>query len=95
MLGPGVNIYVAPMNGRNFEYFGEDPFLAAHRRQLHRGMQKLGVSATVKHFMGNNSSTTPQVDAIIDERAMREIYCPSSKPPSNARTSAPSWIPTI
>jgi len=59
-------------------------------------MQKLGVSATVKHFIGNNSEyDRHNVDAIIDERAVREIYLPSSKPPSNARTSAPSWIPTI
>ncbi|MGB7759612.1 MAG: glycoside hydrolase family 3 C-terminal domain-containing protein, partial [Bryobacteraceae bacterium] len=78
MLGPGVNIYVAPMNGRNFEYFGEDPFLGARIATGYiEGMQKLGVSATIKHFMGNNSEyDRHNVDAIIDERAMREIYLP-------------------
>ena len=78
MLGPGVNIYAAPMNGRNFEYFGEDPFLGGRIAVGYiEGMQKLGVSATIKHFMGNNSEyDRHNVDAIIDERAMREIYLP-------------------
>ena len=78
MLGPGVNIYVAPMNGRNFEYFGEDPFLGGRIAIGYiGGMQKLGVSATIKHFMGNNSEyDRHNVDSIIDERAMREIYLP-------------------
>jgi len=78
MLGPGVNIYVAPMNGRNFEYFGEDPFLGGRIAASYiEGMQKLGVSATIKHFMGNNSEyDRHNVDSIIDERAMREIYLP-------------------
>ena len=78
MLGPGVNIYVAPMNGRNFEYFGEDPFLGGRIATGYiEGMQKLGVSATIKHYMGNNSEfDRHNVDAIIDERAMREIYLP-------------------
>src|ERR671923_1260396 len=56
MLGPGVNIYRAPMNGRNFEYFGEDPYLASRIAVGYiKGMQSQGVSATIKHFMGNNS----------------------------------------
>src|SRR5579864_2227629 len=56
MLGPGVNIYRAPMNGRNFEYFGEDPFLSARIAVgFIKGMQGERVSATIKHFMGNNS----------------------------------------
>jgi beta-glucosidase len=78
MLGPGVNIYVAPMNGRNFEYFGEDPFLGGRIAASYiEGMQKLGVSATIKHFMGNSSEfDRHNVDAIIDERALREIYLP-------------------
>ncbi|PYX25088.1 MAG: glycosyl hydrolase, partial [Acidobacteria bacterium] len=51
MLGPGVNIYRAPMNGRNFEYFGEDPFLASRIAVGYiEGMQSQGVSATIKHF---------------------------------------------
>jgi beta-glucosidase len=78
MLGPGVNIYAAPMNGRNFEYFGEDPFLAGRMAVGYiEGMQKLGVSATIKHFMGNSSEyDRHNVDSIMDERTMREIYLP-------------------
>src|SRR5437763_12696837 len=79
MLGPGVNIYRAPMNGRNFEYFGEDPFLASRIAVGYiKGMQNQGVSATVKHFMGNNSEfDRHNIDSIIDERTMREIYLPT------------------
>ena len=78
LLGPGVNIYRAPMNGRNFEYFGEDPFLASRIAVGYiKGVQSQGVSATVKHFMGNNSEfDRHNTDSIIDERAMREIYLP-------------------
>jgi beta-glucosidase len=78
MLGPGVNIYRAPMNGRNFEYFGEDPFLAARIAVAYiEGMQSQGVSATIKHFMGNNSEfDRHNTDSLIDERTMREIYLP-------------------
>jgi beta-glucosidase len=79
MLGPGVNIYRAPMNGRNFEYFGEDPFLAGSIAVGYiTGMQKQGVSSTVKHFLGNNSEfLRHDSDSIIDERALREIYLPA------------------
>jgi len=79
MLGPGVNIYRAPMNGRNFEYFGEDPFLAGSIAVGYiTGMQKQGVSSTVKHFLGNNSEfLRHDSDSIIDERALREIYLPT------------------
>jgi beta-glucosidase len=78
LLGPGVNIYRAPMNGRNFEYFGEDPFLASRIAVGYiKGVQAQGVSATVKHYMGNNSEfDRHNTDAIIDERTMREIYLP-------------------
>jgi beta-glucosidase len=78
LLGPGVNIYRAPMNARNFEYFGEDPFLASRLTVSYiRGVQSQGVSATVKHFMGNNSEFGRHVtDSIIEERTMREIYLP-------------------
>src|SRR5882762_6970705 len=56
LLAPGVNINRAPMNGRNFEYFGEDPFLASRIAVGYiKGVQSQGVSATVKHFLGNNS----------------------------------------
>src|SRR5712691_4221644 len=78
LLGPGVNIYRAPLNGRNFEYFGEDPFLASRIAVGYiKGVQSQGVSATVKHFMGNNSEfDRHNTDSIIDERTMREIYLP-------------------
>src|ERR1700693_4248888 len=79
MLGPGVNIYRAPMCGRNFEYFGEDPFLASRTAVAYiRGMQSEGVSATIKHFAGNNQEyDRHNIDSIIDERTMREIYLPT------------------
>ena len=79
MLGPGVNIYRAPLNGRNFEYFGEDPFLSSRIAVAYiQGMQARGVSATVKHFLGNNSEyDRHNTDSIIDERTMREIYLPA------------------
>jgi len=78
MLGPGVNIYRSPRNGRNFEYFGEDPFLSsAIATGYITGMQEQGVSATVKHFLGNNSEfLRHDSDSIIDERTLREIYMP-------------------
>ena len=78
MLGPGVNIYRAPMCGRNFEYFGEDPFLSSRTAVGYiKGMQSQGVSATVKHFVGNNQEyDRHNMDSIIDERTMREIYLP-------------------
>jgi len=77
-LGPGVNIYRAPMNGRNFEYYGEDPYLAARIAVgFIEGVQSQGVSATVKHFMGNNSEyDRHSTKDVIDERTMREIYLP-------------------
>src|SRR6266516_85254 len=76
LLGPGVNIYRSPLNGRNFEYFGEDPFLASRFTVAYiTGAQSQGVSATVKHFMANNSGfDRHNTDSIIDERTMREIY---------------------
>lgn len=79
LLGPGVNIYRAPMNGRNFEYFGEDPFLASRMTVGYiNGVQSQNVSATVKHFMGNNSEFgRHETDSVIDERTMREIYLPA------------------
>jgi beta-glucosidase len=78
MLGPGVNIYRAPMCGRNFEYFGEDPFLAARTAVAYiEGMQDQGVSATIKHYLGNNQEYDRRnMDSVIDERTMREIYLP-------------------
>lgn len=79
ILGPGMNIYRAPMNGRNFEYFGEDPLLASRIAvSVIKGIQGQHVVATAKHFAGNNSEfarTTLSSD--IDERTLREIYLPA------------------
>jgi beta-glucosidase len=79
ILAPGMNIYRAPMNGRNFEYFGEDPFLASRMAVSEiKGIQEQRVVATAKHFAGNNSEfarTTLSSD--IDERTLREIYLPA------------------
>jgi beta-glucosidase len=79
LLAPGVNIYRAPMNGRNFEYFGEDPLLAGRIAVGYiKGVQSQGVSATIKHFVGNNSEfDRHHTDSVIDERALREIYLPA------------------
>jgi len=78
-LGPGVNIYRSALNGRNFEYLGEDPFLASRMVvPFINGIQRQGVSATIKHFMGNNSEYwRNKSDSRIDERALREIYLPA------------------
>ncbi len=78
LLGPGLNIYRAPLNGRNFEYFGEDPFLASRIAVGYiDGVQSQGVSATAKHFVANNSEfDRHNTDSIIDERTLREIYLP-------------------
>jgi len=79
MLGPGVNISRAPLAGRNFEYFGEDPFLASRTAAAYiKGMQEQGVSATIKHYMGNNQEfLRHDADSLIDERTMHEIYLPT------------------
>lgn len=79
MLGPGVNIYRAPMGGRNFEYFGEDPFLASQLAVFYiEGVQDQGVMATIKHFAANNQEyARHDVSSDIDERTLREIYLPA------------------
>jgi beta-glucosidase len=79
ILGPAMNIYRAPMCGRNFEYFGEDPFLAARMAVgVVQGMQGQRVIATVKHFAGNNSEFARMtLSSDIDERTLREIYLPA------------------
>jgi beta-glucosidase len=79
LLGPGVNIYRSPTNGRNFEYFGEDPFLASRITVGYiKGVQSQGVSATVKHFAANNSEfDRHNTDSVVDERTLREIYLPA------------------
>ena len=79
LLAPGVNIYRAPVVGRNFEYLGEDPFLAGQMAVgFIKGVQSQGVSATVKHFAANNSEfDRNHSDSIVDERTLREIYLPA------------------
>jgi beta-glucosidase len=79
LLAPGVNIYRAPIIGRNFEYLGEDPFLAGRLAVAYvNGVQSQGVSATVKHFAANNSEfDRNHTDSIVDERTLREIYLPA------------------
>lgn len=79
ILGPGLNIYRAPMGGRNFEYLGEDPFLASGIVvPLVKGIQEQGVIATLKHFAANNQEFDRQnISSDIDERTLREIYLPA------------------
>ena len=79
ILGPGMNIYRAPMCGRNFEYFGEDPFLASKIAVAAiQGIQSQRVIATAKHFAGNNSEFARMtLSSNIDERTLREIYLPA------------------
>ncbi len=79
ILAPGMNIYRAPMNGRNFEYFGEDPFLASRIAVATiKGIQAQRVIATAKHFAGNNSEFARMtLSSDIDERTLREIYLPA------------------
>jgi beta-glucosidase len=78
LLGPGVNIYRIPMNGRNFEYFGEDPWLAGRIAVAYiQGVQSQGVIATVKHYVANNSELDRHnTNSVVDERTLREIYLP-------------------
>jgi len=78
LLGPGVNIYRAPMSGRNFEYFGEDPYLAGQIAAHYiLGVQSQDVVATVKHYDANNSEyDRHRSNSIVDERTLREIYLP-------------------
>lgn len=77
-LGPGVNVYRSPRCGRNFEYFGEDPCLGARLAVAWiEGLQAQGVSATVKHWVGNQSEHLRHLtDSRIDVRTLREIYLP-------------------
>jgi beta-glucosidase len=81
VLGPGFNIYRLPVNGRNFEYLGEDPYLAGQiAKDYIIGMQEQGVAATAKHYVGNNQEyDRDNVSSDIDERTLREIYLPAFK----------------
>lgn len=81
ILGPGVNIIRSPLNGRNFEYLSEDPYLTAQMAIGYiRGVQSKDVSACVKHFAANNEEVDRgTVDVRMSERALREIYLPAFK----------------
>ena len=81
LLAPGLNIHRAPMCGRNFEYLGEDPYLAARMAVAYvKGIQGEGVVATAKHFVANNQEyDRHRVSSDVDERALREIYLPAFK----------------
>ena len=81
LLGPGVNIYRTPLNGRNFEYMGEDPYLAGEMAVPYiRELQKNGVAACVKHFALNNQEKwRGNIDVEVSDRALYEIYLPAFK----------------
>lgn len=81
ILGPGVNINRTPLNGRNFEYMGEDPFLASVMVVPYiQGLQSKGVSACVKHYcLNNDEEYRHQVNVIVSDRALHEIYLPAFK----------------
>ncbi|EXY64210.1 glycosyl hydrolase family 3 C-terminal domain protein [Bacteroides fragilis str. 3719 T6] len=81
LLGPGVNIYRTPLNGRNFEYMGEDPFLASQMVVPYvKGVQQNGVAACVKHYALNNQEINRHTtNVIVDDRALYEIYLPAFK----------------
>ena len=79
VLGPGANIYRSPLCGRNFEYFGEDPYLAGEiATDYIAGVQSQGVMTCIKHFAGNNQEyARHSVSSDIDERTLHEIYFPA------------------
>ena len=81
LLGPGVNIYRTPLNGRNFEYMGEDPYLASRMVVPYvQGVQQNGVAACVKHYALNNQEINRHTtNVIVDDRARYEIYLPAFK----------------
>ena len=81
LLGPGVNIYRTPLCGRNFEYMGEDPYLASIMVVPYiREVQKNGVAACVKHYaLNNQEANRHKYNAVVDDRALYEIYLPAFK----------------
>lgn len=81
ILGPGVNIYRTPLGGRNFEYMGEDPYLSSRMVVPYvQGLQSNGVSACVKHYcLNNDEEYRHQVNVVIDDRTLNEIYLPAFK----------------
>jgi beta-glucosidase len=90
LLGPGMNIYRHSQCGRNFEYFGEDPFLAASMIEKYvEGVQSTGTVATLKHFAANNTDYfRRKSNSIVDERTLHEIYLPAFKAGIDAGAAA-------
>ena len=90
ILGPGVNIYRTPLGGRNFEYMGEDPYLASRMVVPYiQGLQSKGVAACVKHYaLNNDEEYRHQVNVVLSDRALHEIYLPAFKA---AVTEAGTW----
>ena len=90
LLGPGINIYRTPLNGRNFEYMGEDPYLAAKMVVPYiKGVQQNGVAACVKHFALNNQEQwRGHINVEVSDRALHEIYLPAFK---SAIKEGKSW----
>ncbi|MDE5567386.1 MAG: glycoside hydrolase family 3 C-terminal domain-containing protein [Muribaculaceae bacterium] len=90
LLGPGVNIYRTPLCGRNFEYLGEDPYLASVMGADYvRGVQSNGVAVCVKHFaLNNNEANRYTTNSIVGDRALYEIYLPAFKA---ATVDAGAW----
>ena len=90
ILGPGVNIYRTPLGGRNFEYMGEDPWLVSRMVVPYiKGLQSKGVAACVKHYaLNNDEEYRHQVNVIVSDRALHEIYLPAFKA---AVTEAGTW----
>lgn len=81
LLGPGVNIYRTPLNGRNFEYMGEDPYLAGEMVVPYiKGVQDNGVAVCLKHFaLNNNEVNRHTTNVVVDDRTLYEIYLPAFK----------------
>ena len=81
LLGPGINICRTPLNGRNFEYMGEDPYLAGQMVVPYiQGVQENGVAACVKHYAVNNQEfQRTQSNSVVDDRTLYEIYLPAFK----------------
>ena len=90
ILGPGVNIFRTPLNGRNFEYMGEDPYLASRMVVPYvQGLQQNGVAACVKHYaLNNDEEYRHQVNVVVSDRALHEIYLPAFKA---AVTEGKAW----